>query len=273
VLAVLVNPWGWRTYTYVWSIGNNPVIRRTIEEWQAPSLMSLPGALFFGSVVAFMAAVALSPVRLSLRDLLRIGVAFVLGLTGIRNGLWWTFAAAPALATLLSPLGERWRASARTERPSLVNSIVVTALLVLLVMVSPWARHRSPLIAETDRALVSNDTPVAAAQFLNTHEMPGNMLNAQRFGSYLEWAAPGDRTFIDSRIELFSPGLWSDYGEVMRAQQGWQETLERYDVGYVVLETRPRAELADALESAGWHEVFRDADATIYVRPNHNAPT
>jgi len=264
-LAALVNPWGWRVYGYVLDIGADPTIRGAIDEWQPPSLTETAGALFFVSALILVGAIALSPSRLGMRDLLRLAFGFVLGLLAIRNGLWWAFAAAPALATLLAPLGRRMRSVG--DAPSFVNAIFVAAAMVLVLLSSPWLRSGSPLIPDQYRSLVATGTPLGATSYLSRHDFSGNMLNAQRFGSFFEFALPEHRTFIDSRIEMFPPQLWSDYTTLMAADPGWTGLVEKYGIGYAVLAMEPRAPLADAFESSGeWKLVFSDDIAAIYVR-------
>jgi len=175
-------------------------------------------------------------------------------------------AAAPALATLLRPLGSRFEAASAGERPQMVHLLMVVPILVLLVLASPWMRSVSPLVPAEQRSLVSRDTPVAAARYLKEHHPPGNMLNTQGFGSYLELAVPELPVFVDSRIEMFPDGLWKDYVTVMSAQPGWEEVLQGYAIGHVVLRSRPAPELSFALErDPGWEKVYSDRVATIYV--------
>jgi hypothetical protein len=253
VVAALANPWGYRVYAYVLGIGSNATIRSSIEEWQPPMIGDPAGVLFFVSVALVVVAVVRAPYRLELRDALRLMFGLALGALAIRNGLWWTLAAAPALATMVAP-----DHSARApEEPKVAHLAVVAGLLILAVVFSPWARPQ----------LLDDNTPVAAAAFLRAEDPPGALLNSQHYGSYLEWAAPGSPTFVDSRIELFPPGLWSDYQSLMAADAGWGALAERYGIGHVLLDARRHEPLHNALQrSKEWERVHSDPNAVVYVR-------
>jgi hypothetical protein len=271
LIAVLANPWGWRVYGYVLDIGTDPTIRGSIDEWEPPAVTDPAGALFFISLGLVVAAVAVSRERLELRDLFRLGLGALLGLLAIRNGLWWTMAAAPPLATLLSPIGRRLTRADAEDRPRPIN-LVLAAILSLLVLFSlPWLRAVSPLVRSSNLSLIDNDTPVGAARFLTSHDFEGNMFNTQSFGSYLELTVPEHPTFIDSRIEIFTQDLWSDYADLISAAPGWEDIIEQREIGYAVLHTKPLSDLMVAMdESTRWSRVYSDKLSAVYVLSNPN---
>ena len=41
--------------------------------------------------------------------------------------------------------------------------------------------------------------------------------------------------FVDPRIELFPDRVWDDYFKVSQGRKGWDETLDRWDAGVVIL--------------------------------------
>jgi hypothetical protein len=264
-VAALANPWGWHVYPYVLNVGGNPIVRRFIDEWQPPVLTSWAGGLFFGSVFVVVLALIFSSVRLRTVDLIRLGAGALLGFMAIRNGLWWSMAAGPPLASLLAPLRVKWQHARASDAPKPVHWIVVAVVVALVVLSSPWARSFSPLIPTRERSLVSTSTPTAAAAYLRGHTLAGKMFNGQSFGSYFEWAIPQHSTFIDSRIELFSTRLWKDYTALMTTKPGWQEIMRQRDIGYVVLAREPQSYLDIALrDSHEWTPVYSDRQTDIF---------
>jgi hypothetical protein len=264
-LAALVNPWGIGVYPYVLSVGGNPIVRRFIDEWQPPVLSSWAGGLFFASLFVVVVALTFSSIRLRAVDLIRLAVGAVLGLMAIRNGLWWSMAAAPALATLFIPLRVRFAKSAANDRPKRVHWIVIAFVIALLVLASPWTRSISPLIPSGERNVVASSTPTRAAAYLHLHPVRGNMFNSQAFGSYFEWALPEVAPFIDSRIEMFSPQLWSDYTSVMTTKPGWQRIMRRRDIGYAVIARTGTSYLDMALRrSPQWSSIYSDRGTDIF---------
>jgi predicted transporter len=264
--VALFNPWGWKVYTYVLDIGSDPLIRGAIEEWQPPSFGDAAGVLFFLSVAVVVATLVLAKRLPSAADLLCLLVTAGLGLTAIRNGLWWTLAAAPAMATALSR--RQWLAP-RDEPRKVLNVAIVCLLVVIAALVSPWYRASS----SERSSIVAESTPTAAGSYLNAHVLPGNLLNQQEFGSYFEWAAPRDEVFVDSRIELFPEGLWADYSTLMGAEPGWRHLLDERDIGHVVVSSKLRIPLVEALKrSPGWAEVFSDDVSVIFARRDGSWP-
>jgi hypothetical protein len=264
-VAALANPWGWRVYPYVVNVGGNPIVRRFIDEWQPPVLTSWAGGLFFGSLFALVGALIFSSARLKAIDLIRVAAGALLGLMAIRNGLWWSMAAGPPLASLLAPLRYRFVRSAVEDPPKRAHWVVVAMVVVLLLLASPWSRSISPMIPAGERSLVPSSTPTSAAAYLRSHPMNGNMFNSQSYGSYFEWAVPQRPTFIDSRIELFSTRLWNDYVAVMTTKPGWEDIMKRRDIGYAVLARKPQSYLDIAMrDSHQWSPLYSDRTTDIF---------
>ncbi|MDP9225824.1 MAG: hypothetical protein M3P18_18685, partial [Actinomycetota bacterium] len=253
------------------NVGANPIVRRFIDEWQPPTLTSWAGGLFFGSLFVVVGALTFSPVRLKAVDLIRLAIGALLGLIAVRNGLWWSMAAAPPLATLLAPLRARFAATSAGDPPKRAHWIVVAFVVVLLILASPWTRSISPLIPRNERSVVASSTPTGAAVYLRHHALAGNMFNSQSFGSYFEWAIPQRPTFIDSRIELFSSHLWDDYVSVMTTKPGWQNIMRSRGIGYAVLDRESKSYLDLALSrSSLWSRVYSDRHTDIFqLRGSH----
>ena len=263
-LVVLLNPWGWRVYAYVASVGGDPVVREWITEWAPPEFKFSYDGFFFGTVVLLGALLARSSKRLDTADLLRVGVFFLLALLAIRNILWWSIALAPALATLSEPLARRWDHLAEAERPSRLNSGFALALVILAVAMSPWIR---PKMEGLELPLIDETTPTKAAAYLERNDLPGEMLNHQKFGSYFEWAIPNRPVFIDSRIEVFPDGLFEDYNEVFSVEREWRDVVDEYGIGHIVFEKRSERDLYKLLDGSDeWEKVFEDRNASIFVR-------
>jgi hypothetical protein len=91
---------------------------------------------------------------------------------------------------------------------------------------------------------------------------------SQPWGSWFEWAVPDARYFVDSRIELFPAGVWSDYDTVANGSDGWQAILDEDDVGVVAVGLDSPLRPLIAVES-GWCTALEGGDATLYLRqPN-----
>ena len=73
--------------------------------------------------------------------------------------------------------------------------------------------------------------------------------------------------FVDSRIELFPSSIWDDYLAIGGAREGWQATLDRWDVDAVVINPDQDGELlAHIADDPGWRLAFHDDSGSVFVR-------
>jgi hypothetical protein len=87
----------------------------------------------------------------------------------------------------------------------------------------------------------------------------------QPFASWFEYSLPEDPVMVDSRIELFPAAVWRDYAVATRADEGWEEILDRYRVEGVVLP--PGEMLGEALSRAdGWRRAADGPTGSVFVR-------
>ena len=97
------------------------------------------------------------------------------------------------------------------------------------------------------------------------------IFNPQPWGSWFEFAVPQTPVAIDSRIELFPPGVWADYERVLAGVDGWEGILDRWGVTVAVVAAAD-AGLRDRLIAAGWTETYVDADGSV-LQPNGLGPS
>ena len=79
---------------------------------------------------------------------------------------------------------------------------------MLVVAALPWWRPVDPI---TGRAGILSYAPSGLAAEVRRIAPPGTrVLAAQTWTSFLEWAVPDARYFLDSRFELFPAEVWTD---------------------------------------------------------------
>jgi hypothetical protein len=265
MLATLANPFGVGVWSYALSLGTDPVIRETVSEWQRTSPLTLPGALFYGSVAAVIAFLIWARRRdagsVRWPDALWIVGWAAIGAWAERGVAWWPLAAAFAVAGVLGrlpiPSAER-----RGPRPNTLNAVVAIVLGVLVVAALPWWRPPDPL---TGREGLLGYAPSGLAQALRATPPGGRLFAEQTWASWFEWAAPGQRTFLDSRFELFPASVFASYQVLAAGGDGAQAELDAQGIDLVAVE--PDSPLVDALGRAHWVRVHEDEDGVVYRRP------
>jgi hypothetical protein len=259
--ATLINPFGFRVWTYAIEISSNDVISRLITEWRPPTVRDVAGAVFFGSVLVVGAILARRDRPTPWPSLLALGVFFAIGLFASRGIFWWAFAAPAILAELLS---DGPQAEAKPGRAAF-NVAIAAGLVVLAVLFLPWGRPLSRI--GSDDTLLTEAPPGLTAA-VREHLAPGErMFNAQRWGSWFELAIPQNRVFVDSRIELFPEAVWNDYSQISNGQEGWQALLDRWEIELVVASNDQQRDLIPRIRrDPGWRLLYKDADGWVFGR-------
>ncbi len=129
--ATLVNPFGLGAGRMPRASAMDPVISQPVSEWQRTSPLTVPGALFYASLVA-AAALPVSQARRRDASCSPTGSGSpgwgLIGAWAERGLAWWPFAAAFVVATVIGRAtgytGSRRRANGRTR----LNAVVALAL-------------------------------------------------------------------------------------------------------------------------------------------------
>jgi len=70
---------------------------------------------------------------------------------------------------------------------------------------------------------------------------------------------------VDGRTDLYDEPFLRHYIRIYFADDGWQESLDQYDIRLVIIEAN--SVLAKFLRrEAHWKEVFRDSMASVFMR-------
>jgi hypothetical protein len=266
-VATLVNPFGPGVWAYAAGLSTNAVVTSRITEWQPTSLRSVPGILFFGSATLVIVQLARRGRATPWPTLAWLGVFAAIGTYAIRGVAWWPLGAVVAVAGMLAvpPTAEATRPpNARVQRASRLNLVVVGLLVAVCVLLLPAWRPVDPRIGAPDS--VVGDAPPGITQALRGLVRPGDRIfNPQPWGSWFELALPDNPVVIDSRIEVFPVKVWDDFDRVRSGADGWQSTLEGWQVAVVVAESDDTA-FVERLTRAGWNRVYLDQDGAILRR-------
>src|SRR5207245_10109610 len=111
---------------------------------------------------------------------------------------------------------------------------------------------------------VAQTYPVAALQYLQSHPIPGKMLNYYGFGGFLVFS--GQPVFIDGRGDLYErSGVFADYIHLNEFETGSLAILRNYGINSCLL--GKKQSLASALSLAPeWRQVYIDNTSVLFVR-------
>jgi len=167
----------------------------------------------------------------------------------------------PIFATMMA----RWTPPyQKAKEQYLLNAAVMVGLIAAMIHYVP---SRDYLQKRVDR-----DYPVAVTAYLDTHNVPGPMLNAYGFGGYLVGA--GRKVFVDGRGDLYErAGVLADVVTLTQMKPGALSVLERYQIASCLLvKDEPLAVVLAALPN--WRRVYVDDTAALFVRtdPAESSP-
>jgi len=98
-------------------------------------------------------------------------------------------------------------------------------------------------------------------------QRPQRLFHAMSYGSYLIWAAPEQKVFIDPRIELYPFEQWRDY--ILLGQGVEVEALlAKYRIDGMMLSIEEQAPLLEYARTRAdvWREVYADEETVVLVR-------
>jgi hypothetical protein len=139
----------------------------------------------------------------------------------------------------------------------------VLGIVLLVWLQANGARFDGRGAGNTFRA---NHFPVAAVDALKKNLPQGEMFNEFTWGGYLLYRMyPQKRVFIDGQTDFYGEALTREYLQILNAEPGWQDTLNKYDVQWVIVP--PSRPLVNELTRSGeWRELLRDETAVVIVK-------
>jgi hypothetical protein len=255
-VATLLNPFGFQAWVYVVDLSTNPIIRKTITEWEPTSINGIAGWAVFGSLALLIAYFARRREAIAWTDLLTLAVFLYLALSAQRAIVWWGLVVPVVVAGLLRPAKARPEAAESPVPAFTIIGVLALAILVLL----PW--WRSP----TTQQLVG-ETPPGIAQAVGELPAGARVFAHQPWGSWLELTDPNQLYLVDSRIEIIPKDVWEDYDQVAFSRAAWHEALEKWDVQAIVAKKKDWDPILPFLrDDPDWKIAHEDDDGVVFVR-------
>ena len=270
--VVAINPNALRIYSYPLETVKSHGMMKYISEWWSPDFHQLMFQPFAFLILATFAAMALSPKRVSLKDLFLLLVTGWAALRSARNIPFFALVAAPLLAEHLWNWLKhgKWVNFSQPSQEGMPahpwpKIAVNIALLVLAPSVLALARVSHTV--ETQPKITAEHFPVAAVEFIRNNKPSQPLYNEYGWGGYLIWTlSPDYRVYIDGRADVYGDGFLEEFLNTHDGEPGWRETLDRTGVKTVLIQ--PDAALASLLRlDPTWRNIYEDQRAIIFTRP------
>jgi hypothetical protein len=258
LLIVPLNPNGLRMFSYPIETLRSAAMQNYIAEWASPNFHHAEYWPFLLVVLGTCAVLSWSRLQIRPRDLLLLVVGLYAGLSSIRMMPLFVLIAVPLVSQRLG----NWPANhARRFRPPHASRTLVNAVIVLCMAI--FAGVHIFQVIERQPQAETQHFPAGAVAFLQTHPHSGRIFNHYDWGGYLIWKLyPSTPVFIDGRADLFGKELLDQFAETYQFKCAWQQTLQRWGVGTVVVPAD--SALATGLRSSpGWTVAYEDAQAIV----------
>jgi hypothetical protein len=284
-LLSFINPFGVQTVLFSLGTLTSPLIQNNIQEWASPDFHSLPGLLVEGIIFLMLAGLATGRVRASTSQWLLAFALLYLALSSQRHVPIFVLGAAPLMgrcaqallsfaASLLRPADRRSAAQAALRwKPALPTghglSLGAINLALLIVVGAGMIAYRAVpnLRPASEAAAIKGVLPVGATDALQRTGRPLRVFNYYDYGGYLIWRLypDGGRVFIDGRVEVYGPQVFSRYLRVSYLSSGWQDVIAQAHPDAIVL---PSAHPLTGIlgQDSTWSLLSRDDVATVFIR-------
>jgi hypothetical protein len=265
-LALLANPYGFELIR--WLVGSVLWLRPEISEWN-PALPGWDHAAFFFCVTLAAVAFVFSRRPRQVWEIAVVVLLAAMALRSVRNTPLFCIAALAFVPPHLADVLERFRDHFRrlTELGRHPAGQILFAVLLLFAsagsIVATVALHKERAwTMEVPR----RQYPVAAMQFIQQHELHGNLLVFFDWGEMCLWELPDSRVSIDGRLDTCYPlDVIAAHWKFYNAAPFDSAALDVSRADFALLPSK----LAGALTLAkqyGWQAVYFDDLAVVLVK-------
>jgi hypothetical protein len=168
--------------------------------------------------------------------------------------------AGPVLERTGQRLGVRWKPDRPAEGPRLLLNWVLAVVVLLAAAVKALSVYPEAV----NQSHFEEILPVSAVEFIREREPAGRLFNSYNWGAYIVWALPDYPVFVDGRTDLYDDEMIGQWFTVVRAEPGWEEYLDEWEINLVMIE--PGLPIVAALGDAGWVRLYEDGISIVFER-------
>ena len=252
--ALFINPFGYRLVFYPFDLALHQKLNvANIEEWASVNFNDPRGPIILAVLGLVFAAALLARKRWAISDALLTVFALYFGLTHIRFLLLAGIVLPPVIAPRFGKISSYQPGRER----KLINAVLLTGVAAVLILGFPSKHYLEQQI--------QNYFPTRAVEYLRAKPIEGKLFNSYEWGGYLEWNFGEEKTFIDSRTDLFEQmGVLKDYLDIINISNS-QQLLDKYEISAVLI---PAGTSFDYFlsQNTHWKNAYRDKVAVVYRR-------
>ena len=271
--ASTINPWGAGIFTFYLDHFTATNILKFTSEWLPPLhpeiVDMIPPHLFLITALATFASFAANARRARISHLIIAAGMAILLTKGQRFGPEMMIVCIPIMLLNLSERFPRTRRTSNTASWVNVAAAFVISTMALTFGVPISLEGR--MLNLPGWGVAGYATPQRMVDFLDRHDIRGQVLNDMGLGGYLifrRW--PRERVFIDGRTMLYGDRFYKEFVEGFQNAGNFEYLVKRYDIDYIVLQGFSgwdRRGLHNYIwRHPHWHLVYARDDGFVYLR-------
>lgn len=270
MLMMFLNPYGAEGVLFLWHLQSriqpgNPFADSILELLSpfSDTAARMPSLVFFKALLAATAlAVILGGRTLSFFDLVVVALFAVLASMRMRVVGLFAIAALPVALEAAS----RWAQALESRFPRAPSAVALSLLSLLCALTVSgrlYSFERYPIrFGYAESAAVF---PIGNVETLKESGLHGRIFNAIEAGGYLAMHLPGEKTFVDGRLEVMDEEFYAAYLRALRGT-GWPEVEERYHPTLALVPANLRTLVRRLDEDPAWFLVGVDAVSFLFAR-------
>jgi hypothetical protein len=259
-LVTLINPNGIRMLVYPFQTVNDPSLQQFNQEWASPDFHErtwIPLAVMYLGLIGFGLR---SKRSISTTNIILCVVFGYMALSALKHVVLFALVAIPVLSDQISSIIPHRVEASRKDRIIKPFSLVILVGAIFMF----WNAFTT---LEKKQELVNRDRfPVEAVNYMTENQINGRIFNSYNWGGYMIWNLyPDYKVYIDGRCDMYGADFVNHYVDIYFAKPGWQSSLDKEDIDYVLVEQGTYLSAALQQED-NYHLVYQDDVSVLYSR-------
>ncbi len=265
--ASLVNPYGWKLHSHIYTYLSSRFLMDHIDEFQSPNFHGVAQRCFLVLLLVALAVLTVRGREVRMSEGLTVLFAVYAGLYASRNIPVSSILLVMVVGPLVPAAG---LARGFFQRMGVVEAELRGHLWPVLGIVVTFAiavnGGRLGSSHRMDAHFDAKRMPVEAVNYLETHEPQGPVLSLDSWGGYLIYRLyPKTQVVVDDRHDLYGEDFLKSYLKMVRVEPGWEDFLREHASSCVLLPAHAPLTLV-LTQSGAWKVIYADDVAVIFVR-------
>ncbi len=278
ILGTLINPYGMDLLLHTALFASNPNLK-DIMEWFPLAMVSMEGVTVGCSWVVLLLLFRHSRVRVSVSDVLLLGIFTLAVCLRVRMVAWygpvWMLVMAPHLKDVFDQ-AKAWAfpsrdvADANWAEQGSSRICMFSALTIWLTFafspVSVFVLEGKPRSRELQ---YHGQTPLGITDYLRESPPEGLVANPQWWGDWLVWDGPQNLEVMmtTNSVHVVPPKVWRDYLAISGGQSHMHSLLAKYRINTIIVHKELQSDLHRVIrQSLAWKIVYEDDLGLVAVR-------